>query len=162
MQTLLQYWFINSPFSYLLPSSILTSSPNTIDPALLSVLLGISLSLPSCPPLSSSCPPTQTFLNYSLSLLLSRPTTFACTSLSTIHAILLLGVHLGTEHRIRQAWALMASGYALSREMLQKVELRRESGAPRGEKERCEEEGLRNVLWTFGESLQEMWMPGDG
>lgn len=160
MHHLLLRFFRHSPFSYLLNDSLLLSSlhSHTYDPALLCVLLGIALTLPSDPSSSSSdpSPTSQEFLAHALSLLLSRSNAHTVNSLSAIQALLILSVHLGaSQHRLRQAWSLLASGYAVAREMLGRSATHQGSrgrgGEEMNERERVEREGLRVVCWSYGE-----------
>lgn len=145
---ILNRWFAHSPLAYLVDERLLRSSiTNRIaDPALLSVLLGVGLTLPQDASPNSSdsnLALSSGYIAHGMSLLFSRSTYGAATSLSTVQAMLVLGVHLGTQHRIREAWALMASGYALAREMMKRVDEGRTV-------DKAEQEGLRNALWTFG------------
>lgn len=88
---------------------------------------------------------------------MTRLNEHAATSLSTIQALLILSVHVGSHHRLREAWALQASGYALTREMLARQasedeKMRAGMGrATLSEREMLEREGLRLACWTHGE-----------
>ncbi|KAL8291847.1 hypothetical protein RQP46_002105 [Phenoliferia psychrophenolica] len=184
----LSVWFVNSPYCFFLNDALTLAAvtSGTHDRALISILVGIAISLKSSSPPGGPCdspppsplpfftshneagglPPSvfeigapprtfrlldhRPFIEYGQQLLFSRPVEEAARSIESVQALLLLGVFVGSEHRTRESWAIMSSGYAIARESLKRIqEMGERERLRRTERESVEDEALINVVWMF-------------
>lgn len=102
------------------------------------------------------------FIEYGQQLLFARPVEEAARSIESVQALLILGAFVGSEHRTRESWAIMSSGYAIARESLKRIQdMGERERLRRTERQAVDDEALIGVLWMFGRlSVDVRWDEG--
>ncbi|KAM0754474.1 hypothetical protein T439DRAFT_114772 [Meredithblackwellia eburnea MCA 4105] len=201
INNLVRLWFLHSPYCFFINDHVFLSAieHNTVDPALLSIVIALALAIdPSHPPDESETPlhtpslesfkfpqpppslsgdtsfgffapfefdssilasfndtstPPQDplpFIRHAEHLVFARAAEEAVSSITTLQTILLLGAYYGSNHRTRQSWGVMCTGYALAREGLKRLQsLTEKERSRRSELQVIEDEQLINIVWIF-------------